>query len=79
MLITIIKVSVMDKIKEFREQLGITQEELAKAINTSQGAISYYENSRRNIDLKTCRIITGFFIILGLNISLDDVFPPDAA
>lgn len=30
MLITIIKVSVMDKIKEFREQLGITQEELAK-------------------------------------------------
>lgn len=77
MLITIIKVSVMDKIKEFREQLGITQEELAKAINTSQGAISYYENSRRNIDLKTCRNITGFFISLGLNISLDDVFLPD--
>ena len=60
MLITIIKVSVMDKIKEFREQLGITQEELAKAINTSQGAISYYENSRRNIDLKHAEILLAF-------------------
>ncbi|OCG24751.1 transcriptional regulator [Gilliamella sp. wkB108] len=69
----------MNKIKEFREQLGITQEELARAINTSQGAISHYELGYRDVNLKTCRDITQFFISLGLNISLDDVFPPDAA
>lgn len=69
----------MNKIKEFRDKLGITQEELARAINTSQGAIAHYEIGRRNVDLKTCRNITQFFISLGLDISLDDVFPPDAA
>lgn len=69
----------MNKIKEFRDKLGITQEELARAINTSQGAIAHYEVGRRDVNLKTCRNITQFFRSLGLNISIDDVFPPDAA
>ena len=69
----------MNKIKEFRERLGITQDELAKAINTSQGTIAHYEVGRRNVDLKTCRNITQFFVSFGLDISLNDVFPPDTA
>lgn len=68
----------MNKIKEFRKSVGITQEALARAINKSQSTIAHYEKGRRYVGLKTCRNITQFFISLGLDISLDDVFPPDA-
>lgn len=45
-------------------------------LNISQGAISHYELGRRDVDLSTCRKITKFFVVKGINVSIDDVFPP---
>lgn len=39
--------TVGKRIKKYRESLGITQEELAKAIGTSASAISMYETGSR--------------------------------
>lgn len=36
----------MNKIKEYRRKLGLTQIELARACNVSQGALSGYETGR---------------------------------
>lgn len=33
----------MNRIREFREQKGLSQEELAKRVNLSQGTIAKYE------------------------------------
>ena len=52
----------MNKIRELREKLNISQEGLAKRLNLSQGAISHYELGRRDVDLSTCRKITNFFV-----------------
>lgn len=66
----------MNKIREIRKRLNISQESLAKGLNISQGAISHYELGRRDVDLSTCRKITKFFVVKGINVSIDDVFPP---
>lgn len=67
----------MNKIKEFRKKANVTQKQLGKNINKSQGAIAHYENQKRRISLATCRDITNFFNKNGLKISIDDVFPPE--
>ena len=66
----------MNKIKYYRKKINITQENLAQALNISQGAISHYESGKRDVDLETCRKIAGFFVISGVNTSIDDIFPP---
>lgn len=62
--------------KEFREQVGITQEVLAKEIGVSQGAIAHYENGRRTPELDVCRDIVETLNQQGIDVTLDDVFPP---
>lgn len=69
----------MNKIKEFRKTLKITQSDLANSLNLSQGAISHYESGRRFVDLDTCREITNFFIKKGVKTSVDELFPPKKA
>ena len=66
----------MNKIRELREKLNISQEGLAKRLNLSQGAISHYELGRRDVDLNTCRKITSFFVAQGITATIDDIFPP---
>lgn len=68
----------MNKIKEFRKIANITQKDLAKSINLSQGAIAHYENGNRRINIDTCRDITRFFKQNGLQISIDDLFPTES-
>lgn len=40
-------------LKLFREQAGMTQEELADKLNITQSCVSKYENGRKEIDVNT--------------------------
>ncbi len=54
-------------LKQAREQAGITQEELARKLNTKKSAISRIENHSEDIRLST---LTKYISALGKKISL---------
>ena len=59
------------RIRKYRKDMKLTQDELAKKLNTSKGTISNYETgyrSPRQDDL--------FLLAEVLNINIDDLFPP---
>lgn len=53
----------MIKLKQYREQLGLSQAELSKKICISQQSISAYENGTREPDINTINLICDFFDI----------------
>jgi UDP-N-acetylglucosamine 1-carboxyvinyltransferase len=55
-------------IKEIRKSLKITQSELAKAIDTTQAAVSRYENGEANLTL-----VTAAKIAAALGCKVDDL------
>lgn len=57
------------RIREFREELGLTQTELAKSIGTLQRNISNWENGVNEPDCATVVKLAEIF-----NISLDELF-----
>lgn len=61
----------MNHIREYRLREGLTQVEMAKAMNISQGALSGYETGRWEPDMETMIRIAKYF-----NASLDDLFGP---
>lgn len=58
-----------NKLKEFREKAGLTQEELGAILGISQTAISLYETGGRKPDIETARLLAK-----ALNTTLDSVF-----
>lgn len=60
-----------EKLKELRQQKGITQEELAKALYVSRTAISKWESGRGYPNIDSMRAIAKFFLI-----SLDELLSP---
>lgn len=56
----------MNRIKELRENLNLTQTELGKKLNLSQITISGYERGYRDPDLETLLKLAKFF-----NVSID--------
>ncbi|HZK37478.1 MAG TPA: helix-turn-helix transcriptional regulator [Clostridia bacterium] len=54
------------RLKQLREDLGITQDELAKMLNLTQSTIAYYESGRKMPTLENAIVITKIF-----NTSLD--------
>lgn len=60
-----------NKIKQFREQKNITQDELAEELNTTRQAISRYENGDRGVNQSLLFQMAKYF-----NKSIDDFFPP---
>ncbi|PHM68147.1 helix-turn-helix transcriptional regulator [Xenorhabdus kozodoii] len=66
----------MNKIKKIRTGLGITRKGLAEIVGCTPGAIGHYENGRRKPDLAVCRTIVSAFRGRGVELTLDDVFPP---
>lgn len=54
------------RLKQLRESLGMTQDELAKKLNLTQSTIAYYENGKKMPTLENAIIITNLF-----NTSLD--------
>lgn len=59
------------KIKEFRENRNITQQELAEALNTTQQSIARYESGERKTDQNVLFALADYF-----KISINDFFPP---
>jgi len=49
------------RLKQLREDLGITQDELAKMLNLTQSTIAYYESGRKMPTLENAIIITKIF------------------
>jgi len=54
------------RLKQFRESLNLTQEELAKKLNLTQSTIAYYESGKKMPTLENAKIIAELF-----NTSLD--------
>jgi transcriptional regulator with XRE-family HTH domain len=76
----------MNRIKELRDERGLTQEEVAKCLNVKQNTISGYETELREPDQETLLRLTDLFgvsidYLLGRvnerNITVDKVFKPD--
>lgn len=59
----------MNKIRENRRKMGLTQIELAKALNISQGSLSGYETGRIEPDINTMHKMAAFF-----GVTLDALF-----
>lgn len=55
-----------ERLKELREKMGLTQEELGKKINQKKANISKYENGKLQPSLETIDFLAGFF-----NVSTD--------
>lgn len=51
----------MSKIKELREQCGLTQEEFGDKIGMSQQTVSRIEKNIDSLDIKTLKIISQYF------------------
>lgn len=65
----------MNNIAKIRNQIGVTQTQLASSIGWSQPRIANYETGTRKPSLAVARQIIVALNILGANVSLDDVFP----
>lgn len=55
-----------DRLKILRLEKNMTQDELAKILNTGKASISHYESNRRIPDLNTIEQLSEFF-----NVSID--------
>lgn len=62
----------MNRIREFRRKMGLTQIELSNVLNTSQGSLSGYETGRIEPDMDMMMKMAQFF-----NTTLDDLFGTD--
>jgi len=51
----------MNRIRECRRKMGLTQVELSKALNISQGTLSGYETGRFEPDMDTMQRLADFF------------------
>lgn len=67
----------MNRIKQYRERLGVTQSDMAATLHISQGSIAHYENGRRSPGLDMCRAIVQFFCEQGVDCTLEDLFPAE--
>ena len=62
----------MSKLKEIREQKGVTQTAVANQLGISRQMYSYYENNPDQLKVKYANDICGF-----LSCSYDDIFLPE--
>jgi len=69
----------MNNIRLVRERIGITQSELAKVVGCTRGAICHYETGRRGMDIELCRTFISAFKKHGVEVTIDELFPPKAA
>lgn len=56
----------MDRLKEIREDKDLSQKDIAKVLNVSQVAYSYYEIGKRQIPIDLLKKLAKFY-----NVSID--------
>ena len=74
--ITNVKEIFAERLRELRQQTGLSQTELADKIGISRGAISYYEQAARTPDIETLYIVASYFEVsvewmLGIEITTE--------
>ena len=73
----------MNRIKELREQMGVTQTQLGQVLNVSKSTISKYENGSLDLNSTTIAILCDYFQVsanqlLGIS-AIDNISPINAA
>lgn len=78
----------MNKIRELRKNLGLTQADLAKILNVSDRSVGFYETGERDPDTNTLKKLADYFnvsidYLLGFSegnkeksVNLDEKYPP---
>lgn len=66
----------MNLISHYRKKANISQVALAQHLGWNQPRLANYESNLRTPSLEDSRLIVGALKSLGVNCSLDDVFPP---
>jgi len=54
-------IKIASNIKELREQAGLTQQEIAKALHTTQRKVSYWECGKVEPDISDLWSLSSFF------------------
>ncbi len=65
----------MNRISEFRKKAELNQLDFARLLGVTQSAVSHYEVGCRLPRIHICKKIVSCLRGLGLDVSLDDVFP----
>ena len=69
----------MNRIKEYRLKIGLTQKELAERLGCEPSAVSNYERDYRSPDIPTIKGFIKIFGEHGISTSLNDLFPEESA
>jgi transcriptional regulator with XRE-family HTH domain len=67
----------MNKIREYRQQAGITQQHIATALGCDQSTVSKYECGERSPDLIQIKKLISVFYQHGIKTDVYDLFPCD--
>ena len=67
---------LMNKIKNIRERLGMTQSALAKGIGCTQGNVGHYENKNQTIPPDEAKRLIAFAANRGVQIGYEDIYGP---
>jgi putative transcriptional regulator len=65
----------MNNLKKIRENVGLTQHELAQKIKVTKASVSNYETGFRKPKLKVAQRIAIAISDSGFSCSVDDIFP----
>lgn len=65
--------STMNSISTIRQRLGVTQEVLARALDVTQGNVSFYERGQ-TVPPKVAKRLIEYAGANGLHISYDDIY-----
>ena len=68
------RLSRMNKVKELRESLGLTQDTLAQMIGVTKGSISAYETAKADPSPSVAIKMIAAAKTCGKNIGFDDIF-----
>jgi putative transcriptional regulator len=69
----------MNKIADYRKKAKVSQAKLARLIGITPSTIGNYESGIRNINLDMCWRIVKAINQLGVNCSIEDLFPDPKA